>query len=62
MGPVPTTIRVANSIDYVSPVRPMGYLFPVFGPDTSVGLLPVPTILLYYAIFFFFGAMYFDCG
>lgn len=39
----------------------MGQFYPNFGPDTSTGLLPMPQILLYYAIFFFFGAMYFDC-
>ncbi len=39
----------------------MGRFYPNFGPDTSTGLLPMPPILLYYAIFFFFGAMYFDC-
>lgn len=32
-----------------------------FGPDLSVGWLPVPHILGYYAIFYFFGALYFDC-
>ena len=30
-----------------------------FGPDTSAGLLPMPHVLLYYAIFFGFGAWYF---
>ena len=32
----------------------------VFGPDTSVGLLPIPSVIAYYAIFFFFGAIYWD--
>ena len=32
---------------------------PNFGPDTSLGLLPQPHVLLYYAIFFAFGATYF---
>ena len=32
-----------------------------FGPDTSVGLIPQPHILLYYGMFFGFGALYFDC-
>ncbi len=31
-----------------------------FGPDTSMGLLPMPHVLTYYAIFFFLGALYFD--
>jgi hypothetical protein len=32
---------------------------PSFGPDTSAGLLPIPHVLAYYAIFFGFGALYF---
>ncbi|MDR3623121.1 MAG: acyltransferase family protein [Paludisphaera borealis] len=32
---------------------------PLFGPDTSTGLLPIPHVLAYYAIFFGFGALYF---
>lgn len=39
----------------------MGRMYPVFGADTSIGLLPMPHVLLYYAIFFGFGALYFDC-
>jgi hypothetical protein len=31
-----------------------------FGPDTSMALLPLPHILLLYAVFFFFGALYFE--
>lgn len=31
-----------------------------FGPDTSIGLVPIPAVLLYYAIFFGFGAMCFE--
>ncbi len=31
----------------------------IFGPDTSAGLLPIPHVLAYYAIFFGFGAIYF---
>lgn len=31
-----------------------------FGPDTSAGVLPLPHMLFYYAIFFWFGALYFD--
>jgi hypothetical protein len=33
---------------------------PGFGPDTSVGWLPYPHLLFYYAIFFFFGVVYHD--
>jgi surface polysaccharide O-acyltransferase-like enzyme len=32
---------------------------PIFGPDTSAGLLPIPHVLAYYAIFFGFGAIYY---
>lgn len=39
----------------------MGIFAPSFGPDTSVGLLPQPHLLLYYGVFFAFGALYFDC-
>jgi peptidoglycan/LPS O-acetylase OafA/YrhL len=38
----------------------MGSLMPGFGPDTSAGILPEPHLLLYYAIFFGFGALYYD--
>ncbi len=34
-------------------------IVPDFGPDTATGLIPPPHILLYYAIFFGFGALYF---
>jgi peptidoglycan/LPS O-acetylase OafA/YrhL len=33
---------------------------PIFGPDTSTGLLPIPHVLAYYAVFFGFGVLYFD--
>ena len=32
----------------------------VFGPDSSIGLLPIPAVLGYYAVFFFFGAVYWE--
>ena len=32
---------------------------PIVGPDTSIGLLPIPHVFAYYAIFFGFGAVYF---
>lgn len=31
-----------------------------FGPDPSIGLLPIPSVLAYYGVFFFFGALYWD--
>jgi peptidoglycan/LPS O-acetylase OafA/YrhL len=33
---------------------------PIFGPDSSTGLLPIPHVLAYYAIFFGFGALYYS--
>jgi len=30
---------------------------PTFGPDTSTGLLPIPHVLAYYAVFFAFGSL-----
>ncbi|MFO0910871.1 MAG: acyltransferase family protein [Isosphaeraceae bacterium] len=33
---------------------------PLFGPDTSSGLLPIPHVFAYYAIFFGFGALDFS--
>ena len=39
----------------------MGLVIPGFGADTSLGLLPMPHVFLYYALFFAFGALYFDC-
>ncbi|MHC4879530.1 MAG: acyltransferase family protein [Planctomycetota bacterium] len=36
---------------------PLSQMSPVsFGPDTSIGLLPMPSVLAFYAIFFAFGA------
>lgn len=34
-----------------------GNVVPAFGPDTSAGLLPIPHVLAYFAIFFGFGAI-----
>ncbi|MFN3192000.1 MAG: acyltransferase family protein [Aureliella sp.] len=31
-----------------------------FGPDTSIGLIPLPNVFAYYTLFFFFGAIYFS--
>lgn len=39
----------------------MGLIVPGFGADTSLGLLPMPHVFLYYVLFFAFGALYFDC-
>ena len=33
-----------------------------YGPDTSTGLLPLPAVFAYYAIFFGFGALYFGAS
>jgi len=40
----------------------MGTTGSVFGPDTSVGLIPQPHLLLYYGLFFGFGVLYFDAN
>lgn len=37
----------------------MGIPFPTFGPDTSAGVIPQPHLLVYYGLFFAFGACYF---
>ena len=42
-------------------IIPQAFMGAGFGPDTSIGLIPYPHLLLYYAIFFGFGALYFDC-
>ncbi len=38
----------------------IGGLIPSFGPDTATGLLLPPHLLLYYAVFFGFGALYYS--
>jgi peptidoglycan/LPS O-acetylase OafA/YrhL len=40
----------------------MGVDAPTFGPDTSIGIVPMPHLLLYYGIFFAFGALYYDAN
>jgi peptidoglycan/LPS O-acetylase OafA/YrhL len=40
----------------------MGIDAPFFGPDTSIGIIPMPHLLLYYGIFFGFGALYYDAN
>lgn len=40
----------------------MGSFTPGFGPDTSAGIIPQPHLLFYYAIFFGFGAVYYDAN
>lgn len=32
-----------------------------FGPDTSLGIVPMPHVFAYYALFFGFGVLYCDC-
>lgn len=53
-------------IVWLVPITPIpqwfhGLRMPGFGPDTSLGLFPMPHIVLLYAVFFCFGALYFDC-
>lgn len=63
------SIRLPDSL-VLSPARylwlvpltmlPQSFMQPgTFGPDTSAGLLPIPHVLAYYAVFFGFGAIYF---
>jgi len=44
----------------MAPQLLMGLTTPGFGADTSEGLLPMPHVLAFYAVFFGFGALYFD--
>ena len=37
----------------------MGFGRGEFGPDTVMGIVPTPHVLIYYAIFFFYGVFYF---
>lgn len=39
-----------------------GGAIPGFGPDTSAGLIPLPHVFAYYAVFFAAGAMLFSVG
>jgi len=41
------------------PLYFMGTIGFVFGPDTTVGLIPAPQVFAYYAIFFLFGIGYY---
>ena len=43
-----------------APAWLMGRSMPLFGPETSSSLLPPLPLLIYYAVFFGFGAVYFD--
>jgi peptidoglycan/LPS O-acetylase OafA/YrhL len=43
-------------------IIPQAFMGAGFGPDTSIGLIPYPHLLFYYAIFFGFGSLYFDCA
>ncbi|MBM3954763.1 MAG: hypothetical protein FJ309_09135 [Planctomycetes bacterium] len=41
---------------------PQAFMGELFGPDTATGLLPAPHLLLYYGLFFAFGAAAFSRG
>ena len=41
------------------PLYFMGTIGFIFGPDTSVGLIPAPQVFAYYAVFFLFGVGYY---
>lgn len=44
------------------PAAFMGHGRGEFGPDTSMGILPLPHVFGYYGLFFGFGVLYFECG
>jgi len=46
----------------VAPAWFMKYGNGHFGPDTSMGIIPTPHVLAYYALFFGFGVFYFECA
>jgi hypothetical protein len=43
------------------PIGYMGWGNGEFGPDISMGIIPLPRVFAYYALFFFFGVLYYDC-
>ena len=72
-GPRLSSIRLPDWV-FLSPARylwlipltmiPQWYMgnfgtTPIIGPDTSTGLLPIPHVFAFYAIFFGFGVIYF---
>ncbi|MEZ6138356.1 MAG: acyltransferase family protein [Pirellulaceae bacterium] len=72
-APIAKALKIANlprwlvcspvSLLWLIPLTMIPQAFmaaPTFGPDSSVGLLPIPSVLIYYAVFFFFGALYWD--
>lgn len=36
--------------------------YPTYGPESSLGIIPIPSVLIYYAIFYGFGATLFHFG
>lgn len=36
--------------------------YPLIGPESSLGLIPIPEVLAYYALFYFFGALLYRNG
>lgn len=46
----------------IIPALRMGMGGSDFGPETSMGVLPAPRVLCYYAVFFSFGVLYHECG
>ena len=51
--------RILFLVPTVALMTLMGLFGPSFGPDTSVGLLPQPHVLLYYSLFFAYGCLYY---
>ena len=64
--PAVPTVWITSTVRYVwlipLTVIPQYFMargLDAYGPDTSIGLLPLPIVFAYYAIFFGFGALYY---
>jgi hypothetical protein len=59
---IPSSVHLAWLVPLTMiPIWFMDSALGSFGPDISMGILPIPRVFGYYAIFFFFGAVYYDC-
>ena len=57
----PVTLLILIALTMI-PQSFMGSSNGGFGPDISMGIIPLPYIFIYYALFFGFGVLYYDCG
>ena len=59
---IPSSVHLAWLVPLTMiPIWFMDSALGSFGPDISMGILPIPRVFGYYAIFFFVGAVYYDC-